>query len=66
MHSVSHWYTNMTSSKVLSGRTRTPYQCTQRAGDIVFVPTLWAHGTFNVQQSIGVAHEFSTEAFCMQ
>jgi len=43
-----------------------PLRCTQRAGDVMFVPTLWAHATFNSQQSIGVAHEFSTESYCMQ
>lgn len=40
--------------------------CTQHAGDIIYVPSLWAHGTLNVQQSIGVAHEFSVEQFCME
>lgn len=41
-------------------------QCTQYAGDIMYVPTLWAHGTLNTKQSIGVAHEFSVESFCME
>lgn len=50
----------------LGGRKRVSFQCTQRAGDVMFVPTLWAHATFNMKQSIGVAHEFSTESFCMQ
>lgn len=40
--------------------------CTQRAGDIMFVPTLWSHSTLNIRQSIGVAHEFSVESFCME
>jgi len=40
--------------------------CTQQAGDIMFVPTLWAHATLNIKQSIGVAHEFSVESFCME
>lgn len=42
------------------------YQCTQRAGDILFVSSLWGHGTLNIKQSIGVAHEFSIEPFCME
>jgi hypothetical protein len=41
-------------------------QCTQYAGDIMFVPTMWAHGTLNTKQTIGVAHEFSVESFCME
>lgn len=41
-------------------------QCTQYPGDIMFVPALWAHGTLNMKQSIGVAHEFSVETFCME
>jgi hypothetical protein len=41
-------------------------QCTQHAGDMIFVPSLWGHGTLNIQQSIGVAHEFSVESFCME
>lgn len=41
-------------------------RCTQHAGDIMYVPSLWAHGTLNVRQSIGVAHEFSVEPFCME
>jgi hypothetical protein len=40
--------------------------CTQRAGDLMFVPTLWGHGTFNTMRSIGVAHEFSVEDICME
>ena len=41
-------------------------QCTQRAGDMIYVPSMWGHSTFNTQQSIGVAHEFSIENFCME
>lgn len=40
--------------------------CTQHAGDMIYVPTLWGHATINVKQSIGVAHEFSIESFCME
>lgn len=42
------------------------WQCTQHSGDIMFVPTQWSHSTLNVKQSIGVAHEFSIEPFCME
>ena len=41
-------------------------QCTQQSGDIMYVPTLWGHTTMNTKQSIGVAHEFSVEGFCME
>ena len=41
-------------------------ECTQYAGDIMYVPTLWGHGTLNIKQSIGVAHEFSVESVCME
>jgi hypothetical protein len=47
-------------------RTNKAFQCTQMAGDVVYVPPLWGHLTLNVQQSIGVAHEFSVESFCME
>ena len=46
--------------------TTEPFQCVQRAGDIMFVPTLWGHGTLNLHQSIGTAYEFSLESFCME
>ena len=39
---------------------------TQRAGDVLYVPPLWGHATLNTAQSIGVAHEFSVESFCME
>jgi ribosomal protein L16 Arg81 hydroxylase len=41
-------------------------ECTQHAGDIMYVPSLWGHSTLNTRQSIGVAHEFSIESFCME
>jgi hypothetical protein len=40
--------------------------CTQYGGDLMFVPALWGHGTLNMKQSIGVAHEFSVESFCSE
>ena len=27
-------------------------------GDVIFVPELWGHGTYTVQESIGIAVEF--------
>jgi hypothetical protein len=47
-------------------RTSSALTCTQRGGDIFYVPTLWGHATLNLMQSIGVAHEFSIEPFCME
>ena len=41
----------------------TVIQFTQHAGDIVYIPALWGHGTLNLKQSIGVAYEFSVEEF---
>lgn len=43
-----------------------PIRVVQRAGDVLFVPALWGHATLNAQQSIGVAHEFTVESFCME
>lgn len=54
-----------TQSKPPSGGVA-PLRVTQRGGDVLYVPTMWAHGTLNTQQCIGVAHEFSVEAFCME
>lgn len=38
----------------------------QYAGDILYIPSLWSHGTLNIQQSIGTAYEFTVEPFCME
>lgn len=35
-------------------------QCTQEAGDVMYVPHGWGHAVLNTQTSIGVAVEFST------
>lgn len=43
-----------------------PLECTQYSGDVIYVPSLWGHSTLNIQQSIGVAHEFSVESYCME
>lgn len=34
-----------------------PMECMQRAGDVIFVPHMFGHGTYNVQESVGVAVE---------
>lgn len=49
-----------------SPRSRRSLRCTQSPGDLLYVPPLWGHGTLNLRQSIGVAHEFSYESFCME
>jgi ribosomal protein L16 Arg81 hydroxylase len=33
-------------------------ECTQEAGDIMFVPMFWSHATLNLETSIGFAYEF--------
>ena len=42
-----------------NGRATRALQCTQRPGDILFVPSLWGHATLNLKQSIGAAFEFA-------
>lgn len=32
-------------------------RCTQQSGDVMLVPKMWGHATFNTQPSIGVAFE---------
>ena len=34
-------------------------ECEQQAGDVLFVPQLWGHGTLNLEESIGVAFPFA-------
>ena len=36
-----------------------PLRCEQRAGDVLFLPRLWGHGTLNVGEVDGVATPFS-------
>lgn len=36
-------------------------ECTQRDGDVMFVPASWGHATLNVEASIGVAYELRFE-----
>ena len=37
-----------------------PLQCTQKASDLLYIPNMWGHGTFNLQASVGVAVEMET------
>ena len=34
-------------------------ECTQRAGDLLYVPAMWSHGVANIQATVAVATEFS-------
>jgi len=40
--------------------------CTQRGGDMMYVPTMWSHAVFNTKQSIGVTFEFPQGIFCSE
>lgn len=40
-------------------KSRAPLVVTQHAGDIIFVPSRWTHAVLNLQESIGVAEEFT-------
>ena len=41
------------------GALNPPLKCEQRAGDVLFVPRLWTHGTINFGETVGVATPFS-------
>ncbi len=64
--SIDSLTSNHTVNEHIADLQRGALRCTQYAGDIMYVPTMWAHGTLNTKQSIGVAHEFSVESFCME
>lgn len=34
-----------------------PLRCTQEAGDVLFLPPLWAHAVLNLAESVGYAAE---------
>ena len=38
-----------------------PHVCTQRAGDLFFVPRAWSHATLNLRESVGFAVEFNDD-----
>lgn len=75
-HGTKHWYlqppqdaeyhTNPvfeweTLSLPLYPESRKPIECTQQAGDLIYVPQGWAHATLNWQESVGVAVEFGID-----
>ena len=35
-------------------------ECTQRGGDVLYVPYTWSHATVNLRTSVGYAVEFDT------
>ena len=37
-----------------------PLECTQNAGDVLFVPPAWGHAVLNTEPSVGVAIEYTT------
>lgn len=37
-----------------------PLECTQQAGDVIFVPSAWGHAVLNIKTSIGFAVEFDS------
>jgi hypothetical protein len=38
-----------------------PLECMQHGGDIMFVPPWWGHGTYTVQDSVGIAVELTED-----
>ena len=45
-------------SNVISRKRGTPvYECVQRAGDIMVLPSDWAHATLNLVETVTVAAE---------
>lgn len=38
--------------------TETLLECTQEAGDVLYVPKYWSHAVLNTQECIGIAREF--------
>lgn len=76
-YGMKHWFLYPPSDAFYSTQTSVSFaaydkraeealSCTQFGGDVMLVPSLWGHSTLNLKQSIGVAHEFSVESFCMQ
>lgn len=46
------WYNEVYAQR------RDALECVQSAGDVLFVPDLWAHGVVNLMESVGFASEF--------
>ena len=38
-----------------------PVECVQRAGEVMYVPSLWRHAIINLQSSIGITYEVGEE-----
>ena len=45
----------------LRARNASVYVCDQLAGDVLVLPDLWGHLTYNLETSVGVAQEFGYE-----
>lgn len=75
IHGEKRWYVHMPQeaqystvhvadyvSKVLPSLppAQRPLQCTQLAGDVLYIPHGWSHAVLNMKTSIGFALEFST------
>ena len=43
-----------------------PLECTQRAGDLMFVPRAWGHGILNLEHSVGFAIELQMPLHAFQ
>lgn len=60
LRDASLWGANTNASKGEgSARGAAPLRCEQRAGDVMVVPEVWGHATFNLEPSIGWATELS-------
>lgn len=44
-----------------AGGTVPPLECVQGGGDMLFIPSTWAHATLNLEASVGLAAEFVFE-----
>ena len=44
----------------LRARNGTVLRCTQRGGDVLYVPYAWSHATLNLRTSVGFAVEFDS------
>ena len=51
MGGVWHWATEVFPTLPLAER---PIECTQLAGEVMFVPQGWAHATLNIGETVGV------------
>ena len=37
-----------------------PFECVQRAGDLLYVPAGWLHGVINLQDTVAIVKEIGT------